>query len=44
MPGPPLRSRLYRQKRGADIRNGAPADVPMPEIRYDFNAELTTAR
>lgn len=33
---------ISRQKREAEIRNGAPSDAPLPDIRYDFNAELTT--
>jgi phospholipid-binding lipoprotein MlaA len=32
---------ISRQKRQADIRNGAPADVPLPDLKYDFNAGLT---
>jgi phospholipid-binding lipoprotein MlaA len=33
---------ISRQKREAEIRNGAPQDTPLPDIKYDFNAELTT--
>lgn len=33
---------ISRQKREAEIRNGAPQEVPLPDIKYDFNAELTT--
>jgi len=36
-----LRS-ITRQKREADIRNGAPSDAPLPDLKYDFNADLTT--
>jgi phospholipid-binding lipoprotein MlaA len=36
-----LRS-ISRQKRKADIRNGAPSDAPLPDLKYDFNADLTT--
>ncbi|MPY72096.1 MAG: hypothetical protein GEU92_18710 [Alphaproteobacteria bacterium] len=32
---------IYRQKRDADIRNGESKDVPLPEIQYDFNADLS---
>lgn len=36
-----LRS-ISRQKRAADIANGAPAEgVPLPDLKYDFNAEFT---
>jgi phospholipid-binding lipoprotein MlaA len=36
-----LRS-VARQKRQADIANGAPKDgAPIPDLKYDFNAELT---
>lgn len=32
---------ITRQRRNAEIRNGKPADgAPLPDIRYDFNAEL----
>jgi phospholipid-binding lipoprotein MlaA len=31
---------IYRQKREADIRNGKAKDVPLPDIRYDFNADV----
>ncbi len=36
-----LRS-ISRQKRNAEIRNGAPSDAPLPDLKYDFNADLTT--
>lgn len=36
-----LRS-ISRQKRKADISNGAPSDAPLPDLKYDFNADLTT--
>jgi phospholipid-binding lipoprotein MlaA len=36
-----LRS-ISRQKRKADILNGAPSDAPLPDLKYDFNADLTT--
>ena len=36
-----LRS-ISRQKRKAEIRNGAPSDAPLPDLKYDFNADLTT--
>jgi len=36
-----LRS-IARQKRKADILNGAPAEgAPLPDLKYDFNAEFT---
>ena len=36
-----LRS-IARQKRKADISNGAPAaGAPLPDLKYDFNAEFT---
>lgn len=33
---------VYRQQRKIDIRNGTPREAPLPDIRYDFNALLTT--
>jgi phospholipid-binding lipoprotein MlaA len=36
-----LRS-ISRQKRGVDVRNGVPSDAPLPDLKYDFNADLTT--
>ena len=37
-----LRS-ISRQKRDADIRNGKPQEgAPMPNLNYDFNAELSS--
>ena len=36
-----LRS-ISRQKRKVEIRNGAPSDAPLPDLKYDFNADLTT--
>jgi len=33
---------ISRQKRETEIRNGAPLVTPLPDIRYDFNAQLTT--
>ena len=33
---------ITRQKREADIRNGTTEGAPLPNIRYDFNAGLTT--
>ena len=33
---------IARQKRETEIRNGAPLVTPLPDIRYDFNAQLTT--
>lgn len=36
-----LRS-IARQKRAADIANGAPKEgAPLPDLKYDFNAEFT---
>jgi phospholipid-binding lipoprotein MlaA len=31
---------IYRQKREADIRNGESKDVPLPDIQYDFKADV----
>ncbi|NKB20680.1 MAG: VacJ family lipoprotein [Alphaproteobacteria bacterium] len=36
-----LRS-ISRQKRQAEIRNGASSDAPLPDLKYDFNADLNT--
>ena len=36
-----LRS-ISRQKREVDVRNGVPSDAPLPDLKYDFNADLTT--
>lgn len=33
---------ISRQKRETDIRNGAPQVTPLPDIKYDFNAQLST--
>jgi phospholipid-binding lipoprotein MlaA len=35
-----LRS-ISRQKRKLDIRNGVLSDAPLPDLKYDFNADLT---
>ena len=36
---------ITRQRRNAEIRNGKPAEgVPLPNIRYDFNAELPAGK
>lgn len=34
---------IYRQKRETEIRNGAPLVTPLPDIKYDLNAGLTTS-
>ncbi|MBK17848.1 MAG: hypothetical protein CMM52_03285 [Rhodospirillaceae bacterium] len=36
-----LRS-ISRQKRKAEIRNGKTSDAPLPDLKYDFNADLNT--
>lgn len=36
-----LRS-ISRQKREVDIRNGVIRDAPLPDLKYNFNADLTT--
>jgi phospholipid-binding lipoprotein MlaA len=33
---------ITRQRREAEIRNGTAEGAPLPNIRYDFNAELTS--
>ena len=34
---------IYRQKRETEIRNGAPLVTPLPDIKYDLNAGLSTS-
>jgi hypothetical protein len=35
---------IYRQKRETEIRNGAPAAAPLPEIQYDLNPSVSAPR
>jgi phospholipid-binding lipoprotein MlaA len=32
---------IYRQRRETEIRNGAPATTPLPEIQYDLTPRVS---